>query len=172
VIGARQLRVCTDPGAHGRKPALGRPTWASPGVAGRSPGSVAGGGGTHGGPNGAFGDPSDAGTGRSTDVSHNEYDFIRLRNRWELSSFIAGVHHMPEPHSRSTGPWLMPIERPRCPKCISRMKLASIVPGPRGYDLRNFECEKCDHVDTLAVATDPMKSEKWGWLAGEMKPPK
>jgi len=78
---------------------------------------------------------------------------------------------MPDPHSHFTGPWLMPIERPRCPKCISRMNLARIIPGPKGYDLRNFECEKCDHVVTLAVATDPMKSDKVGWLAGELKPP-
>jgi len=51
------------------------------------------------------------------------------------------------------------------------MSLARIMPGRTGYDLRNFECGKCDHVVTLTVATDPMKSDKLGWLAGELKPP-
>jgi hypothetical protein len=45
------------------------------------------------------------------------------------------------------------------------------MPGPKGYDLRNFECEKCDQLVTLTVANDPMKSEKAGWLAGGLKPP-
>jgi hypothetical protein len=79
---------------------------------------------------------------------------------------------MPESHSRSSGPSLTAIERPRCPKCEHRMSLARIMPGPEGYDLRNFECDKCDHVITVTVATDPMKSEATGWLAGELKLPK
>jgi len=78
---------------------------------------------------------------------------------------------MPDSQSHSNGPSLMPIERPRCPKCNNRMSLARIMPGPNGYDLRNFECDKCDNVMTLTVATDPMKSNKLGWLAGELKPP-
>ena len=36
--------------------------------------------------------------------------------------------------------------------------LARIMPGPKGYDLRHFECDRCDHALTLTVATDPMKS--------------
>jgi hypothetical protein len=48
------------------------------------------------------------------------------------------------------------------------MMLARIMPGPRGFDLRNFECDKCDHVVTLTVATDPMNSEVTGWLNGEL----
>jgi hypothetical protein len=51
------------------------------------------------------------------------------------------------------------------------MNLARIMPGPKGYDLRNFECDKCDHVMTATVATDPMKSGAMGWLAGSLKPP-
>ena len=45
------------------------------------------------------------------------------------------------------------------------------MPGPKGYDIRNFECEKCDMVVTLTVETDPMKSAKSGWLDGDLKPP-
>jgi len=31
--------------------------------------------------------------------------------------------------------------------------------------------KKCIHVITVTVATDPMKSDKVGWMAGELKPP-
>ena len=75
---------------------------------------------------------------------------------------------MPDSHIRSE-PSLLPIERPRCPKCQARMMLARISPGPEGYDSRTFECPRCDHV--LTVAHDPMKSDKAGWIAGELKPP-
>jgi len=78
---------------------------------------------------------------------------------------------MPDSHSHSNGPSLMPIERPRCPKCMQRMQLARIMPVPKGFDLRSFECARCDTVITLKVAADPMKSDKVGWLAGELKPP-
>jgi hypothetical protein len=52
---------------------------------------------------------------------------------------------MPEAYSNNTGPSLTTIERPRCPKCQNRMMLARIMPGPPGFDLRNFECAKCVH---------------------------
>jgi hypothetical protein len=71
----------------------------------------------------------------------------------------------------SPGPSLLPIERPRCSKCSTRMKLSRIMPGPAGYVFRNFECNRCVHVMTVTVATDPMKSDTLGWLAGELKPP-
>jgi predicted nucleic acid-binding Zn ribbon protein len=78
---------------------------------------------------------------------------------------------MPNSHSNLSGRSLAPIERPRCPKCHDRMDLARIMPGPKGYDLRNFECDKCDYVTTVTVVTDPMKSDAMGWLAGSLKPP-
>ena len=79
---------------------------------------------------------------------------------------------MTHSHSHTTGPSLSSIERPACPQCDSRMHLALIKPGPAGFDLRHFECEKCAHVTTVTVAIDPMKSDKTGWLAGELKPPR
>jgi hypothetical protein len=79
---------------------------------------------------------------------------------------------MPDSHSHSTGPSLSAIERPRCPKCDNRMMLARIMPGPKGYDLRNFECDKCDHVLTQTVASDPLHSDAVRWLSGELRPPK
>jgi hypothetical protein len=78
---------------------------------------------------------------------------------------------MPKSPSSHFGILLSAIERPPCAKCQKPMMLARIAPGPTGYDLRTFECAKCDHVHTTFVATDPMKSDAQGWLAGELRPP-
>jgi hypothetical protein len=51
------------------------------------------------------------------------------------------------------------------------MNLARVMPDRPGFDVRTFECGKCDHTHTVTVATDPMKSDKVGWLAGELRPP-
>jgi hypothetical protein len=67
---------------------------------------------------------------------------------------------------------LLAIQRLRCPKCRTRMRLARISPGPTGFDLRTFECTKCDHVEQIAIASDPMKSGAVGWFTGELQPPK
>jgi hypothetical protein len=63
------------------------------------------------------------------------------------------------------------IERPACAKCRMPMMLARIAPGTSGFDYRTFECAKCDHVRVTAVASDPMKSDAQGWLAGELRLP-
>jgi hypothetical protein len=52
------------------------------------------------------------------------------------------------------------------------MRLARISPGPTGFELRTFECAKCDHVEQIAIASDPMKSGAVGWFTGELQPPK
>lgn len=78
---------------------------------------------------------------------------------------------MPDSQSSSNAPSLLPVERPRCPTCHNRMNLAQIMPGRPGFDVRTFECGRCDHTHILTVATDPMKSDKIGWLPGELKPP-
>lgn len=74
---------------------------------------------------------------------------------------------MPESHTRPE-PSLLPIERPRCPKCQARMMLARIEPGPANSDLRTFECPKCVHV-IKTVVEDPLNNTRW--LAGELQPP-
>jgi hypothetical protein len=51
------------------------------------------------------------------------------------------------------------------------MNLARISPGPKGFDVRTFECSKCEYIHILTVATDPMKSDKAGWVNGDLKPP-
>lgn len=77
---------------------------------------------------------------------------------------------MPEQIARPE-PSLLPVRRPQCPKCESRMMLASIAPGPEGFDLRTFECRQCDHSFVTAVARDPMNAVSAGWIAGELKAP-
>jgi hypothetical protein len=57
-------------------------------------------------------------------------------------------------------------------KAAPRRTIAGHWPGPSGFDLRTFECGKCEHVLNETVATDPMKSSLSGWLDGELKAPK
>ena len=87
-----------------------------------------------------------------------------------LTPHPTAVHHMPESHTRAE-PSLLPIERPRCPKCQNRMMLARIEPGANRSDLRTFECPKCEYVHKMLVE-DPLKSSHIGWMAGDLKPPK
>jgi hypothetical protein len=60
---------------------------------------------------------------------------------------------MPETYSSSRDP-LVAGERPNCPKCDARMNLARIARGPSGFDIRTFDCAKCDHSHIVTVATD------------------
>ena len=75
---------------------------------------------------------------------------------------------MRELHTRPE-PCLLPVRRPGCPKCEGRMMLAVIMPGPEGLELRTFECRKCNHSFTNAVAQDPMNAVSARWIAGELK---
>jgi hypothetical protein len=52
------------------------------------------------------------------------------------------------------------------------MKLVRISPGPTGFELRTFDCSKCDHAEQIAIPLDdPMKSDAVGWFTGELRPP-
>jgi hypothetical protein len=68
-------------------------------------------------------------------------------------------------------PLLTPFERPPCSRCQTRMMLERVSPGPTGFEHRLFECPKCDHVETMVVASAPLNSEATGWLAGELRTP-
>ena len=35
--------------------------------------------------------------------------------------------------------------RPACPKCSARMVLVRITASEQGFELRSFECPKCEH---------------------------
>jgi hypothetical protein len=68
---------------------------------------------------------------------------------------------------------LLAIQDLHCPKCRTRMTLWHIRPGPTGFELRTFDCSKCDHVEQIAIAShDPMQSGVVGWFTGELQPPK
>jgi DNA polymerase III alpha subunit (gram-positive type) len=43
------------------------------------------------------------------------------------------------------------VHRPACPKCRAHMMLTRIMPARVGFDLRTFECPKCDHVHEVMV---------------------
>jgi hypothetical protein len=51
------------------------------------------------------------------------------------------------------------------------MMLARIAPGPAGFELRTLDCSKCNHVEKIVIASDPLKSGGVGWLVGELQPP-
>jgi hypothetical protein len=51
------------------------------------------------------------------------------------------------------------------------MMLSRISPAISGFELRTFDCAKCDHVEQIAIASDPMKSGGVGWLVGELRAP-
>jgi hypothetical protein len=65
----------------------------------------------------------------------------------------------------------LPIQRPRCPQCTTRMIVADISPGPDGFEHRKFECRKCGHIESEVVACDPLRSDAIGWLSGELGRP-
>jgi Zn finger protein HypA/HybF involved in hydrogenase expression len=67
--------------------------------------------------------------------------------------------------------FLTAIERPRCSRCQTRMMLERVSAGPIGFEHRLFECPKCDQVQLSVIASDPLKSNAVGWLAGELRAP-
>jgi hypothetical protein len=60
---------------------------------------------------------------------------------------------MPESHSLPEHVNVY-IHRPVCRKCDTHMMLARIMPASVGFDLRTFECPKCDHVHEMMVEND------------------
>ncbi len=65
-------------------------------------------------------------------------------------------------------PELLPIQRPRCPKCQTRMVSKSVSRAQDGFERRQFECLKCGQSETRVMASDPLNSDTVGWLHGEL----
>ena len=65
---------------------------------------------------------------------------------------------------------LLPIECPRCVRCLTRMRLAKIVPGAASSEKRIFECTKCGATETKFVA-DPLDSDELNRLTNNIRPP-
>ena len=51
------------------------------------------------------------------------------------------------------------------------MILSRIMPGRLKFDVRTFECVKCEHVEKILVAIDPIQSDVLGWFLGNSAPP-
>jgi hypothetical protein len=51
------------------------------------------------------------------------------------------------------------------------MMLERVSAGPTGFEHRVFECPRCDQVEIRVIASDPLKSDAAGWLAGELRAP-
>ena len=45
-------------------------------------------------------------------------------------------------------------EHPACPLCQADMMLTRTMPAHLGFDIRTFECPKCDRVEKVIVAND------------------
>ena len=65
---------------------------------------------------------------------------------------------------------LSPIERPRCVRCLTRMRLAKIVLGAGYSEKRIFECAKCGVTEVKFVA-DPLDSDDLTRLTNNIRPP-
>jgi hypothetical protein len=49
-------------------------------------------------------------------------------------------------------------DRPMCPVCKHRMRLARISPGNRGFEERTFECATCRRFEKVAFAIVQLKT--------------
>jgi DNA-directed RNA polymerase subunit M/transcription elongation factor TFIIS len=56
-------------------------------------------------------------------------------------------------------PTLIPIPRPLCPACQSRMMLIHVGASCDGPKLRIFECSRCGNVRKISM-DDPMRSAR------------
>jgi hypothetical protein len=69
-------------------------------------------------------------------------------------------------------PELLPIQRPRCPKCQMRMISTAVTDAAEGFEDRTFECIKCGHVETRRMVADPLASPVVvAWTNTSLKPP-
>ena len=70
-------------------------------------------------------------------------------------------------------PELLPIQRPRCPKCQTRMVSTAVTTPEVGFEDRTFECMKCRHAETRRMVVDPLTSpDAIAWTEGSLTPPR
>jgi hypothetical protein len=63
------------------------------------------------------------------------------------------------------------IEGRRCARCEAELVLVRITPARLGFNSQAFECVRCDHLEKVLIAADPIQSDVLGWLLGELRPP-
>jgi hypothetical protein len=86
--------------------------------------------------------------------------------------FGANVIFADMPTWKKPDPELLPIGRPRCPRCHMRMFTATVEDGPDGFEHRMFECRRCGHSEQSVIVSDPLRTDAVGWLNSELRPPK
>jgi hypothetical protein len=67
---------------------------------------------------------------------------------------------------------LTAIDKLHCPECRARMELARVSAGPTGFEVRTFDCTRCDRVEKIAIALESRGTSAIGWFVGESAPPK
>jgi uncharacterized Zn finger protein len=66
------------------------------------------------------------------------------------------------PDSQTSDLSLGAAERPRCPKCQSRMEIQHITSARSGFEHWTLRCTKCGLIHEAQVNADPMKSDVIG----------
>ena len=60
------------------------------------------------------------------------------------------------PNPEKNDPEFLPMGRPRCPRCQTRMITSALAEEPAGFERRTFECLKCGHSEQKVVTVGAM----------------
>jgi hypothetical protein len=57
----------------------------------------------------------------------------------------------------------LPMGRPRCPRCQTRMITTAFSDRAAGFERRTLECLKCGHSELKIVTVGPIKPHTLAW---------
>jgi len=63
-------------------------------------------------------------------------------------------------------PELLPVHRPRCPSCQTRMIMAEVSPGPEGFERCTYQCSKCSCTEIRVEVCNSFNPGAVGWATG------